>query len=77
MNATRQVLINCTMDEEHAKLAEMCSEITVLLHEWKAHSWSSYDLSADAVVAMLDLRHAAELRMAYIDGWGQQTKFPF
>lgn len=77
MDASRQVFINCTPEEEEDKIEALLSEITKQIHSWGAFTWSSQDLSADAVVALLELRHNAELRRAYLQGKMNQDTLPF
>jgi len=77
MDASRQVFINCTENEEMDKLEALLGEIDAQLRAWKIHTWSSQELSADAVVAMLELRHNAELRVAYLTGRLGQETLPF
>ena len=77
MDASKQIFINCTLEEESDKLDALIGEIHAQLSAWRICSWSSQELSADAVVALLELRHNAEVRMAYLKGWNEQESLPF
>ena len=77
MDATKRMMPNMTLEEELAHIKVTLAEVEQQLAVWSVNNYGLRDLSADAVVALLDFAWRLRVREAYLEGWLQQESIPF